>query len=72
MMAAYAGYVIDTVGKILIAHTAIAVHSRLFKEQKVDNGVLMQIHDERKYAIAGIVLIVIGFVLQTPEKLHLL
>jgi len=68
---AFLGYTLDVIGKILVAFTAIAVHQRVQKEQKIDKRVFQTMHRERKVAIWGIILIALGYAMQIPEKLQL-
>lgn len=59
-----AGITIGTVGKLLIAWTAIAVHRRIHLEHKIDKRVFKEMVHERKVAIIGVVLIVVGWGLE--------
>lgn len=52
----------------MIGYTVIKVHGRVAKEHKIDNPVISEMSRERKIAISGIVLIILGFILQLPEK----
>ena len=68
-VAGFIGFAIDTIGKLIVAHTAISVHYRFWKEHKVDDAVFAEMQMERKHAIFGIILMVLGFLLQIPDKL---
>jgi heme/copper-type cytochrome/quinol oxidase subunit 2 len=63
------GFTFDVLGKIMVAFTAIMVHHRFRKEHKVDEKVFRSMRREQIIAIVGIVLIVIGYLLQLPSKL---
>lgn len=62
------GFTLESIGKILVAYTAIAVHHRFRKEHKVDEQVFKTMRKEQYLGIAGIVLLVIGYFLQLPFK----
>lgn len=53
----------------MIGYTVIKVHGRIAKEQKIDGQVVSEMSKERKIAISGIIFIVLGFIMQLPEKL---
>lgn len=36
------GFVLDTIGTVMIAYTAIAMHRRVWKEHKIDEGVFRE------------------------------
>lgn len=63
------GFTLDVIGKVMVAYTAIAVHRRFWKEHKIDEAVFWVMKTEQFVGIAGIVLIIIGFLLQLPAKL---
>lgn len=63
------GFILDVIGKVLVAYTAIAVHRRVWKEHKIDEAVFGTMKWEQIIGIAGIILIVIGFLLQIPSKI---
>lgn len=65
----FLGFVLDVIGKIMVAYTAIAVHRRVWKEHKIDEIVFKVMKNEQIIGIAGIILIIIGFILQIPSKL---
>ena len=65
----FIGFTLDVVGKILIAYTAIIVHYRFWKEHKIDEAVFATMRQERLIGIFGVVLIIIGYLLQIPSKL---
>lgn len=63
------GFILDVIGKIMVAFTAIMVHSRFQKEHKVDEFVFKEMRREKIIGVAGIFLIIIGFFLQLPGKI---
>lgn len=63
------GFILDVIGKIMVAYTAIAVHRRVWKEHKIDKIVFAAMRNEQIIGVAGIILIIIGFFLQLPTKL---
>jgi len=63
------GFTLDVVGKIMIAFTALMVHHRFRKEHKVDEFVFRVMRREQVIGMVGIILIVIGFILQLPSKI---
>lgn len=65
----FLGFTLDVIGKIMVAYTAIAVHHHVWKEHKIDKAVFAAMKNEQIIGIIGIVLIVIGYLLQLPEKL---
>lgn len=59
-----AGITIGTIGKLLIAWMAIAVHQRIHLEHKIDKKVFLEMKRERKIGIVGVVMIVVGWGLE--------
>ena len=51
----------DTLGKIMVSFTAIMVHHRVFKEKRIDEKVLVEMHHERNIGILGVGLILTAF-----------
>lgn len=64
------GYTLDVIGKLLVAFTAVQTHYRIWQEHKIDKKVFASMKRERLYALIGIALIIIGFVIQLPYKAH--
>jgi len=58
------GLILDTFGKILIGLAVFRVHSHIFKEHKIDRDVLQVMRKEKTITILGILLIVVGAILQ--------
>jgi len=61
---AIAGLTFEVLGTVLIAHTALSVHGRVRKEHLIDEKVISEMKREHALGISGIVLILIGYVLQ--------
>ncbi|MDP4000790.1 MAG: hypothetical protein Q8P83_00940 [bacterium] len=65
----FIGFTIDTLGKILVAYTAIRVHHRVWKEHRIDGKVFKEMKNEQMLGIIGILMIVCGYILQVPHKI---
>lgn len=63
------GFILDVVGKVMVAYTAITVHRRFWKEHRIDEAVFKMMKWEQAVGIAGIIFIIAGFILQLPSKL---
>jgi len=63
------GFILDVLGKLLIAYTAIMVHHRFLKEHKVDAAVFRTMRREQFVGVIGVILMLAGFFLQLPFKL---
>lgn len=63
------GHTIEIIGVLLIALTAMRVHTRVRKDHKIDKAVVNEMEKEKLIGILGIILIVLGFMLQIPSKL---
>lgn len=53
----------DSIGKVMVAYTALAVHTRVQKERAIDTAVFRAMKRERFIGVTGIVFMVIGYVL---------
>ena len=62
------GFTIDFIGKILIAYSAMRIHSRLDSEMAANQNVFKEIKMSSMLATTGLIFIVIGYVLQVPSK----
>ena len=69
MVIAFIGFTLDVIGKVLVSYTVIMVHYRFWREHKINERVFATMQRERKMAILGVALIVIGYLLQIPSKL---
>lgn len=59
-----AGLTIGTIGKVLLGITVILVHGRITREHKIDRAVLKEMRKEKWYGVAGIILMVLGYILE--------
>ena len=64
-----AGFALNVLGEILIAYGILSVHGRLIEERSIDQKAINEMKRERGIVISGIVLIVIGALMQLPSKL---
>jgi len=64
----FIGDILDVLGKIMIAMTALAVHDTVMKKHQLDDEVDKSIRKEHIYAFAGITLLVAGFTLRQIGK----
>ena len=69
MTVEFIGSTLDVIGKVMVAFTAIMVHHRVWKEHRIDKRVFLEMKREQIIGIAGILLIIIGYVIQVPGKL---
>jgi len=60
------GFTLTTLGEILIAITVLSVHGRVAKEHKIDSKVFLEIKKEKTIGVVGILLLILGFILQLP------
>ncbi len=58
------GLVLDTIGKVFIGLAVLMVHRHIFKEGKIDTDVLVAIRKELVLTFTGILLIIVGAILQ--------
>lgn len=63
------GFTLDVIGKVLLGVSVYLVHSRVVREGKIDRAVLTEMKKEKTIALMGIILIIIGYVMQLPGKL---
>lgn len=64
----FIGFTIGTIGKVMVAFTAVAVHYRFWKEHKIDDEVFKEMKRERNVGIVGIILIIAGYALEIPGR----
>jgi len=69
MIIEFIGFTLDVIGKILVSYTVIMVHYRFWKEHKINERVFATMLRERTMAILGVILIIIGYLLQIPSKI---
>lgn len=65
----FVGHTLEVIGTVMIAYTALSVHRRFRKEHKIDEVVFKQMRREQAVGIFGIILIVVGYLLQVPSRL---
>lgn len=58
------GVTLSFVGKAFLALAVVFVHSKITEEKRIDGIVLMEMKRERNLALAGLVLLVIGYILE--------
>ena len=58
------GITLGTAGKVLAIVGVLFAHIKLAKERRVDNAVVHSLHTEKIMTIFGLVLIVIGYVME--------
>lgn len=58
------GLILDTIGKIFIGLTVLTVHRHIFREHKIDTNVLRTMRREWLLTLIGILLIIIGAIMQ--------
>ncbi|MFT5179522.1 MAG: hypothetical protein ACI9GH_000048 [Candidatus Paceibacteria bacterium] len=59
---------LELLGEILIAMAVVRVHSHVLKEHKLDKDVYTTIKKEKLYAVVGISLMIVSFILQIYVK----
>lgn len=62
------GRTIDVIGKIMVAFTAIMVHHRFLEEHQVDEQVFKTMKRERYVGIVGMIMMVMGYVIEIIGK----
>ena len=65
----FIGFSLSFVGKLLIAYTAIMVHYRVHREHKITESVFKAMRKEYFFGIIGVVLLIVGFILEAPFRL---
>lgn len=63
------GFTLDVLGKVLLGVTVLLAHRRIVKEHRIDQEVLTEMKREQLLGLLGIVLIIVGFLLQLPGKI---
>lgn len=69
-MISFIGFTSQSLGAIMIAYTAIRVHSRVAREKKVDAHAFKDMNQERMIGFLGVALIIIGYILQIPSYIN--
>lgn len=52
----------------MVAFTAVAVHYRVWKEHQIDDKVFKEMRRERGIGVVGIALMVLGDLIEIPER----
>jgi uncharacterized membrane protein YidH (DUF202 family) len=60
----FLGLTLRTVGEIIIGLSIIRVHIRIMQEHKLDKKVYRSIRREKFWAVIGIILILVGYILE--------
>ncbi len=60
----FVGFFLRTAGELMIGFTVLMVHRRVWKEHKIDVKVYKEMKREQIIAGVGIVLIIIGFLIE--------
>ncbi len=66
---AFVGFSIQVIGEMCLGFSVYLVHQQVAKEKKIDRHIIAEFHREKILALTGIVLIVIGYLLEAPSKL---
>ena len=64
MLALYLGLTLGTLGKIVLGVAVLRVHWLILREHKIDGVVLASMRHEQWITVVGILLIVIGYILE--------
>ena len=65
----FIGFTLETIGKVLVAYTALMVHHRVWKEHSIDKKVFIEMRREQVLGIIGISFIIVGYFVQIPFKI---
>ncbi|MBI4094566.1 MAG: hypothetical protein HY435_00010 [Candidatus Liptonbacteria bacterium] len=63
------GFTVGTVGKIMVAYTAMRVHFRFWRAHRVDESVFAIMRREQVVGVIGIACIALGYLLEAPTRL---
>lgn len=58
------GLTLSTLGKVIVVLAVLHMHHSLVKEHRVDRRVILSYHQERILTFIGLLLIVIGYVME--------
>ncbi|MBI4159986.1 hypothetical protein HY504_02370 [Candidatus Wolfebacteria bacterium] len=56
-------FTLDLIGKIMVAYTALAVHGRVRREQRIDSAVFRAMKKEKIAGIAGVAFMILGYIM---------
>lgn len=68
MSAALLGFLVTTVGELIIGYSILRVHTSLETEKHVDKKVLDEVKKEKIWTLIGMALIIIGFFIQVASE----
>ena len=63
------GLTFEFIGTILIAISVFKVHTNVMRERKIDKNIIEEIRKERYLTLVGIILIILGYLLQLLTRL---
>lgn len=63
------GFILSTVGELCIGYSVLRVHNQVSKDHRIGSNVLSEMKREKRLVISGIILILVGFVLQISFKI---
>jgi len=63
------GFVLTTMGEILLGTMVLIIHLHILKEHKIDADVLRQMKQEQFLGVLAIISIIFGFILQISSKM---
>lgn len=68
MSVALLGFLVTTVGELIIGYSILRVHTSLETEKHVDKKVLTEVRKEKIWTLIGMTLIIIGFFIQVASE----
>jgi len=66
---AFIGFTLSAIGGLFVGYAAILVHHRFRKEHQVDDKVFAIMKRESFLGVLGLILIVVGYLLELPTRL---
>ena len=60
----FIGMTLTVLGKLMAIVAGLLLHSRIMHERKIDERVLHEYHIERLIVILGLILIVVGYIME--------
>jgi len=64
------GMIIQFIGTMMIAYTALSVHIRVSEDKGITENAVLRIKTERIFGYLGILLLTIGFIIQLYLKIR--
>lgn len=68
MSLALFGFLVTTIGELLIGYSILRVHSSLQTEKHIDKKVIDEVKKEKLWTMAGMALIAVGFIIQATSE----